>query len=218
MRTLVEALYGIAIGAASGQAVQSWNPSGDVRDRRPTGPGAPTLLLVFGVAAVVTGMTITNVGLPGLGSAHGEPVRIAMKSALGSVQREMTEGTRQAGPTPCPREHHDLSLTARSPPGRRSWPSADARFSFRQATRQQRDFPREAGARRTYLLESALAVHGLHLVRTSQFKIYQGALQASDPAALRGRIESEHLAEAALDSLEMLPVCDTCATHEGDPT
>jgi hypothetical protein len=90
----------------------------------------------------------------------------------------------------------------------RSWPPADARVSLRQDTSQECEIAREAGARRTYLLESALVVHGLPLAE----------LQAFDPAALRGRIESEHLAEAALDSLKFVPICGTCAAHKGDPT
>jgi hypothetical protein len=104
--------------------------------------------------------------------------------------------------------HLDRRLSPHSELDDRSWLPADARVSLRQDTSQERDFAREVGARRTFLLDSALVVHGLPLTE----------LQAFDPAALRGRIESEHLAEAALDSLKIVPICGTCATHKGDPT
>jgi hypothetical protein len=172
----------------------------------------------IGVALMVTSMTIATLGLLQRESSRNGTVGIHFETAFGSVSRKTNMGTRRVEPTTCPFAHLDHMLSACSAWGERPWPSPDARFSFRKDTRQQRDIPREAGARRTYLLESSLVAHGLPFVRTSQFRNYQGALQGVDPAALRGRIESEHLAEAALESLAMLPVCDTCATHEGDPT
>jgi hypothetical protein len=162
----------------------------------------------IGVALMVTGVTVASFGLLQREAVHNGTVGIHFETAFGSASRKSTIGARRVKPTTCPFLHLDLSLSAPSEWKERLWPSPDARVSLRQDTRQRPGIPQEAGARRTYLLESARVVHGLPL----------GDLQAFDSAALRGRIESEHLAEAAIDSLKISPSCGTCATHEGDST
>jgi hypothetical protein len=143
----------------------------------------------IGVALMVTGVTMATLALQQRESVRNGTVGTHFETASWFA-------------------HLDHKLSPHSESDERSWPPADARVSLRQDTSQGRDIAREAGARRTYLLESALVVHGLPLAE----------LQAFDPAALRGRIESEHLAEAALDSLKIVPICGTCATHKGDLT
>jgi hypothetical protein len=162
----------------------------------------------IGVALMVTCVTMATLGLQQRESVRNGTVGTHLETAIGSVSRITTMGTRRVEPTTFPFPHFDHTLAPYSEWDERSWPPADARFSLRQDTSQERDIPREAGARRTYLLESARVVHGLPLIE----------FQAFDPAALSGRIESEHLAEAALDSLKISPICGTCATHERDPT
>ena len=143
----------------------------------------------IGVALMVTGVTMATLGLQQRESVRYGTVGTYFETESGFA-------------------HLDQRLSPYSEWDDRSRPSADARVSLRQDTSQERDFAREVGARRTYLLESALVVHGLPFAE----------LQAFDSAALRGRIESEHLAEAALDSPKIVPVCGTSQTHKGDPT
>lgn len=143
----------------------------------------------IGVALMVTGVAMATLGLQQRESVRNGPVGTHFETAFGFA-------------------HLDHRLSPHSEWNEYIWPPADVRVSLRQDTSQEHNMAREAGARRTYLLESALVVHRLPLAE----------LQAFHPAALRGRIESEHLAEAALDSLEIVPVCGTCATHKGDPT
>jgi hypothetical protein len=143
----------------------------------------------IGVALIVTGVTMATLGLQQRESVRNGPVGTHFETAFGFA-------------------HLDHRLSLHSEWDEHLWPPADARVSLRQDSSQERKVAREVGAWRTYLLESALVVHRLPLAE----------LQAFDPAALRGRIESEHLSEAALDSLEIVPICGTCATHKGDPT
>jgi hypothetical protein len=170
-------------------------------DRKPPMRGVHYVLLVFGVAAFVTGQATLTAGFARTGSATLGQGAEALRSAgleqndrgLPGDRLNCVRGGRPA-PFPahaalagCPRLHPDVSR-----------PGPDGRHDLAM--------PGEPGARRTYLLATATLARRSMLTRISNPRIYQRAtpswsLQAYDvrpwpdlPDAERARSASGRLA------------------------